>query len=314
MLRLDQGCSSAPHVQNVAPPISVSTIPKTDLNEVDFALKKLTDAGISKTFLVPLTLQLKKNNSKDSLIEDQDKVVSMNVLGFLSKADFSLHFTPRAIKKCREYLHNHYKVFLTAEKNYKVPKESIVALLWVETKLGKYVGSDQLIHSYLSLLLADHPAVFAHTLREFQDKKVQALKERPTYTEASLESKIVDRSIKKAAWALDQLKTMDQLYKKGLPRLLKLQSSYAGAFGLPQFIPSTYLKYAVSSNGQTPNLFRHQDAILSVAHYLKESGWDESLPESRNKALFEYNRSKDYGDVILKIAEELSKKNVTFKK
>jgi len=45
-----------------------------------------------------------------------------------------------------------------------------------------------------------------------------------------------------------------------------------------------------------------RDAILSVANYLKTNGWQTENVEARRAALFHYNRSEDYGNIIQKIA------------
>ncbi len=57
--------------------------------------------------------------------------------------------------------------------------------------------------------------------------------------------------------------------------LAKIKSSYAGAIGIPQFMPSSYLHYGVSATPhQTPNLMTSDDdAILSIANYLHKNGW-----------------------------------------
>ena len=55
-----------------------------------------------------------------------------------------------------------------------------------------------------------------------------------------------------------------------------LNGSWAGAFGHTQFMPSSYLDYAVSLSGDTPpNLWddNPSDALASTAHYLASHGW-----------------------------------------
>ena len=56
--------------------------------------------------------------------------------------------------------------------------------------------------------------------------------------------------------------------------------SYAGAVGLPQFMPSSIRRYAVDFDGDGHIDLLHSpvDAIGSVAHYLAEHGWQSSLP------------------------------------
>ena len=59
-----------------------------------------------------------------------------------------------------------------------------------------------------------------------------------------------------------------------------IRSSYAGAFGIPQFMPDTYMNYAVSySHTKTPDLIHNDnDAILSIANFLSHKGWEKNEP------------------------------------
>jgi len=60
---------------------------------------------------------------------------------------------------------------------------------------------------------------------------------------------------------------------------LAVKSSYAGALGMPQFMPSSYQQYAVSHLNHYPDLFTNNaDAIDSVAHYLAKAGWVRGAP------------------------------------
>lgn len=59
----------------------------------------------------------------------------------------------------------------------------------------------------------------------------------------------------------------------------KIMGSYAGALGIPQFMPSSYRYYAVAHGKHFPDLFaKHDDAIFSIANYLKKSGWQAKQP------------------------------------
>ncbi len=60
----------------------------------------------------------------------------------------------------------------------------------------------------------------------------------------------------------------------------KLKGSWAGAMGDPQFIPSAYLKYAVSFDGSAfADIWeKPQDSFASIANFLRQSGWRRDLP------------------------------------
>ncbi len=69
------------------------------------------------------------------------------------------------------------------------------------------------------------------------------------------------------------------IFDRGVPRE-KLKGSWAGAMGNPQFLPSAYLKYAVSfSETGNPDIWTSvPDTLASIAHFLRESGWGQDLP------------------------------------
>src|SRR5262249_29532683 len=58
------------------------------------------------------------------------------------------------------------------------------------------------------------------------------------------------------------------------------KGSYAGAMGMPQFMPSSFNKYAVDfdGDGRVDLAGSAADAIGSVAHYLAEFGWQRGMP------------------------------------
>jgi|GEM_PF-2387445 len=296
-------CASRSHAGDREPSSEViKTLPHTRLTAVDYAYQRMMDAGISKSFAHRIKkIYLRQNDAAAG----RDKIISLNIFGFLAHADYSLHYSKTAVKKTRAFVHKYRKTLRLAEKRYHVSKETIAALLWVETKFGKYTGTFNLPYVYFSLLQADHPAVAKLTLDELSDRQPAAVQLNPQYTRKFLEHKVIERSVQKAAWALDQLKAIQHLSRKEQRKLFSTQASYAGAFGYPQFIPTTFADYAVSCNENAPDLFNMRDAILSVAHYLHEKGWKENSASAKSDALFEYNRSRDYGAVILKIADEV---------
>ena len=88
-----------------------------------------------------------------------------------------------------------------------------------------------------------------------------------------------------------------------------MEGSWAGAFGMPQFIPTSYWDYAVDGNKDSRvDLFNADDAIFSIGNYLQRFGWESGLPEEKKKkVLRRYNNSGLYVDTVLAAAAELQK-------
>ena len=86
-----------------------------------------------------------------------------------------------------------------------------------------------------------------------------------------------------------------------------IPGSYAGALGIPQFMPSSILGYAKDGNKDGKiDMLNHEDAMASVANYLKRNGWRPGLSEEKaKKVVYSYNHSKYYVATILKIAKLL---------
>jgi membrane-bound lytic murein transglycosylase B len=61
---------------------------------------------------------------------------------------------------------------------------------------------------------------------------------------------------------------------------LNQNSSYAGAIGLPQFMPSSIRSYAVDGDGDGHIDLKKssQDAIASVANFMRKHGWQAGMP------------------------------------
>ena len=71
-----------------------------------------------------------------------------------------------------------------------------------------------------------------------------------------------------------------EMVERGHVARSQLKGSWAGAMGLPQFMPSAYLTYAVSySGGGVPDIWTSvPDALASIAHFLREQGWTPGRP------------------------------------
>lgn len=203
------------------------------------------------------------------------------------------HYThAESIDKARVFSRKWRSQLEKASKRYKVDAEVIVGILLVETNLGLYKGEHLLLSVFSSVFVDSR-----HLLKSGQFKSDPAMRKR-------LE--------KKNAWALQELKALLQMKKRFHFDLYKLKGSYAGAFGLPQFLPSSYVKWAVSSHTRgkrSPDLYYEPDAIHSVASFLKAHGYKiGAAKRQRKKAVWSYNNSNVYVDTVFGVAHYVKKR------
>lgn len=278
--------------------IPIPDLPHTSLTSSEWAYEKV----ISKVKSPELKTRLEKLRQEPT--PHRDRIITLNVLGFLSKSDYSLHYSKVAVQECKKLIKYYRSTFLGAEAKFQVPKEVIAALLWVETKHGRNLGRYSILETYFALAQSDHPTAIEAVFEELP-RKLEA-------TNASFNELVAkkarDRCTTKASWAVEQILAIDEIISKHGTWALETKGSFAGAFGFSQFIPSSYLKFAKhapGSHSRYPNLFTEKDAIYSVANFLHSNGWKTGNEKAQSDALFEYNRIRAYGEVILKIASEI---------
>lgn len=206
-----------------------------------------------------------------------------------------------ALKKSSEFLLANDSLLTAAERKYNVPKEAITSIMWVETRFGDFLGNHHVPSVYLSFALVTQP--------EYLQKNKDRLKAEFEGSEeewAEIEKKIEEKSQRKAAWAIGELLALQTMYKANPKYVLDLRGSWAGAFGLSQFLPSSYLKLAVDGNGDgNINLFDVRDAAHSIGRYLSDAGWNKSK-KSQQRAVYNYNHSDAYVNAVLGLTKRLA--------
>ena len=229
-----------------------------------------------------------------------EKYVKINVTGYLKKADYTHNYNAFSVRKCREFIRNNLETLNRCEFRFGVPKEVITSILWVETKQGAFLGYNHIASVLLSTAMADQPQFIDLNRREMRESF-----KGDSSQLSELDKKIKTRAVKKSQWAINEIYSLSQINKVSTIQVLDLNGSWAGAFGLSQFLPSSYLNWGVDGNGDgVVDLFNTEDAIFSVANYLKKNGWSNTQ-DSRHKAVFHYNNSKDYVDAVLRLASKL---------
>jgi len=148
----------------------------------------------------------------------------------------NIFITDSRINGGYEFWQQHKEALEAAEKQYDVPAEIIIAILGVETRYGQHMGGYRVIDA-LSTLAFRYPP-------------------RSPFFRSELEKFLV----------LTHEEKISELEPVG---------SYAGAMGLGQFMPSSYLAYAVDfdGDGHRDIWTNPTDAIGSIANYLKLHGW-----------------------------------------
>lgn len=148
---------------------------------------------------------------------------------------------PKRIQGGVRFWRTHAAALARAEQVYGVPPQIVVAIIGVETQYGGNMGKHRVFEA-LATLAFGYPR-------------------RAAFFRKELESYLL----------LTRAEGIDPL---------NLRGSYAGAMGLGQFMPSSFLSYAVDFDGDGHrDLWRNPtDAIGSVANYFKKNGWRSGQP------------------------------------
>jgi membrane-bound lytic murein transglycosylase B len=147
----------------------------------------------------------------------------------------------RRIGEGIEFWRRHAAALERAARERGVPEEIIVAILGVETLYGQQPGAYRVIDA-LATLAFDYPP-------------------RAEFFRTELEQFLLFAR------------------ESGLD-VFSVRGSYAGAIGIPQFMPGSYRRYALDFDGDGVADLRASaaDAIGSVAHFLREHGWRPGEP------------------------------------
>ena len=230
-----------------------------------------------------------------------DIIPERMVVSLVSRENKELYapfLTPESILFAKHFLRQNLKQLKEVERRFHVDKEVIVAILLVESRFGENTGKHRVIPTLASMAIMDSP--------ENLQNNHSLLKE--TDPELSYEW-VEEKAKRRANWAYQELKCFLRIIRDETLDPLEVRGSYAGALGLPQFIPSSYLAFALRQKGFENWLLSQEEAILSIANYLKLNGWKKKIPtEKKRKVLWSYNRSEPYIETILQVADRIKPK------
>ena len=144
---------------------------------------------------------------------------------------------PARVEGGVRFWNEHSEVLAKARREFGVPEELIISILGIETHYGKNTGSFRVLDA-LTTLAFDYPP-------------------RADFFSSELEQYLLLTREEEVVGAFNA------------------RGSYAGAMGIAQFMPGSYRYFAVDFDGDgRRDLFQNvDDAIGSVANYLKRHGW-----------------------------------------
>lgn len=182
------------------------------------------------------------------------------------RIDYRFLFSDSSTQKGKAFMKEYGLKLAESQKKYGVSPNFITAVLKLESDFGGSFGKHLVVNSLYTIRLNSPKR------KRFADKEFKS------FLELSMKNEWDPFSIK---------------------------SSWAGAFGIPQFMPSSFV-YAVDGDGDgNVDLFDMDDAIMSVGNFLKKHGWG-SNSKAQRKALESYNKGS-YAEAVMRYAAMLKK-------
>jgi membrane-bound lytic murein transglycosylase B len=263
-------CSSTPVQTNKqANPIQETIVNQADdrASEALFSqnLSELM-AQVSQIHQIPLA-------SIESAFLDAKTIPSIRKLVLPPSATFKKNWVvyrqrfiePVRLKAGRAFWEQNQAFLSQTELATGVPSELIVAIIGIETIYGRQTGTFR-VKDVLSTLAFSYPDTPNKPARErlFQDQ----LKE------------LILMCWSEAGGNLPAKNNSQGVNQVRFNACLNQNSSYAGAIGLPQFMPSSIRSFALDGDGDGRIDLRlnAKDAIASVANFIKMHGWQTGMP------------------------------------
>ena len=259
-------CSSTP-VQQVSPTETIVNQSEDAATEARFSqnLNQLLNQ-IAQTQGIPQA-------SLESGFSDVKTIPSIRKLVLPPSGSFKKNWTvyrkrfiePVRLKAGKAFWEQNQAFLSKVEQESGVPAEVIVSIIGIETIYGRQTGNFR-VKDVLSTLAFSYPDTPNKTSREqlFKDQLQE----------------LIFMCWTEGGGSLPANNTIQGLSSGRFNACLNQNSSYAGAIGLPQFMPSSIRSFAVDGDGdgridlkQSP-----KDAIASVANFMRKHGWQPGMP------------------------------------
>jgi membrane-bound lytic murein transglycosylase B len=155
--------------------------------------------------------------------------------------------TPQTVRRGRDATRENGALLTRIQEAYGVPGRFVVAIWGIETRYGRVTGNTPVFQALATLAWEPRRSDF------FRGELFDAL----------------------------------DMVSRGQIDAKSMTGSWAGAMGQPQFMPSSYLKYAedFDKDGRRDIWKSNADALASIANYLRKSGWDAAVTWGREVRL-----------------------------
>lgn len=181
---------------------------------------------------------------------------------------------PESIAAGKKMLAQNKDLFEKIENRYGVPAGYIVAIIRIETDFKEHLGKYRVFNALYTMSM-------------------------------------LSRRAKRVQMANRELVVLVKMCRRNGVDPFEIKGSWAGAFGIPQFMPSSYVIFAVDDNGDGKiDLYDYPDAFSSIANYLQRAGWESGNERKMRRAVYRYNHEIAYVNAVFAYAETIRKTDV----
>lgn len=206
---------------------------------------------------------------------------------------YDVHLTPDRLATARVFYQEHGHVLKSVEQRFGTPRQLVMAILVIETRLGEFLGAQSAFNSLASMAAT----------RELEDIAGYL----PTTITSEQRQYLTKRMQGKSDWAYTQLKALIRFSAQNQLDPVTMPGSIYGAIGMCQFIPTTALERGVDGDGDgCVDLYQPADAVHSVGNFLRKSGWKSGLSTKQQvRVIRRYNNDEYYARTVLRLASML---------
>jgi membrane-bound lytic murein transglycosylase B len=225
------------------------------------------------------------------------KAVAKGLVRKEARLNYAQFLEDYAVNKAISYLKAHKAILREVEGRFGISAPVVVAILCVETACGTYIGRYTTFNLLVTQALSLEPDIYREIYRLIPSE------EKGELTQQTVKKRLKGKSRK----AYHELKALLNYTRDYGIDPFSIQGSAEGAIGIPQFLPSNIKVYGYDGDGDGKiDVFQHEDAIASVASFLKAFRWRNGNGYQKKKEIIRrYNKSDYYADTVLKLADKL---------